>query len=109
MNTIYIIIAISVVISIGLVFSLMPKPNYERKKRKYMKKHLLIPIEFWEDYNKVNRRIQNMKASDISKCEGMIDDLIYKYAEFMDAKSFWEKIETITMYFEMRKDILLNK
>lgn len=103
------VVAGSFVLAFGLGFAMMPKPNFERKKKASMKKHLHIPLSFWDDYNHANRRIQNMTIDNIDKCESLIDDLIYKYAEYMDAKAFWEKIETITMYFEMRKDLLLNK
>ncbi len=80
------------------------KENKINRKRKFS-----IPPEFWDDYNRAMFFIERMGMSEVTKCQYMIDDIIFKYHECLDYNTFTERIGMlITKIESKKKDFLLN-
>jgi len=79
------------------------------KKEVSKKRKFAIPPQFWDDFNRAIFFIDRMGMSEINKCQYMIDDIIFKYHECLDYKTFTEKIGMLISRFESKKkSFLLN-
>ena len=83
--------------------------KYEKKEKSNLKSVYHIPAVFWHDYNNISLRIYTMKEEDIDRVKYMIDDFEGKYAQYIDLKTYNERMAQILEDFRRKQFFLTNK
>lgn len=74
-----------------------------------MKSAYHIPAVFWHDYNNISIKIYTMKEEDIERVKYLIDDFEEKYAQYIDLKTYNERMAQILEDFRRKQFFLTNK
>lgn len=79
------------------------------KERNSSKAMYHIPAVFWHDYNNISLRIYTMKIEDIDRVKYLIDEFEGKYSQYIDLKTYNERMAQILEDFRRKQFFLTNK
>jgi hypothetical protein len=95
-------IAVMLVIFFWAMIDVVNEDVKKEKARQYV-----IPIEFWDDYNRIMFYIDRMKIGEIQRTQDMVTDLIAKYHNCMEYNAFIDKISLMISKLEDKKRVFL--
>lgn len=79
------------------------------KERNNLKSAYHIPSVFWHDYNNISLRIYTMKEEDLDRVKYMIDDFEDKYSQYIDLKTYNERMAQLLDDFRRKQFFITNK
>ena len=95
--------------SLMLCYILLYEPKQKPKlKREHSNNRFLVPKEFWEDSNRLEICIYDMKLKDADKVRFKIQQFCDKYEQISEHKTFNIRVATMLENYKRRHSYLLT-